>query len=99
MSILEGIKSVFGPYLDESLILKRDWKDREDWKDIFENIKPAPMPGAIQYPDFFFTEDDEFIDPMGSSRIVGGTPGRAEEGYGRYTHRWRIFCRPNRGFS
>ena len=42
--------------------------------------KPAPMPGAIEYPDFFYTPEGEFINPMGSSRIMGGTPGRAEEG-------------------
>ena len=45
--------------------------------------KPAPMPGAIDYPDFFYTPEGKFINPMGSSRIVGGTPGRAEEGFGR----------------
>lgn len=45
--------------------------------------KPAPMPGAIEYPDFFYTPEGKFIDPMGSSRIMGGTPGRAEEGFGR----------------
>ena len=45
--------------------------------------KPAPMPGAIDYPDFFYTPEGKFIDPMGSSRIMGGTPGRAEEGFGR----------------
>ena len=45
--------------------------------------KPAPMPGAIEYPDFFYTPEGEFINPMGSSRIMGGTPGRAEEGFGR----------------
>ena len=123
MSIIEGIKSIFGPYLDESLIARDgNWKniiknlspsftrDPERIKEILENrrieeeaentfkapwdrgfvpfdpdreIKPAPMPGAIEYPDFFFTEEGDFIDPMGSGRIVGGTPGRAEEGYGR----------------
>ena len=41
------------------------------------------MPGAIEYPDFFYTPEGEFINPMGSSRIMGGTPGRAEEGFGR----------------
>ena len=41
------------------------------------------MPGAIDYPDFFYTPEGKFIDPMGSSRIMGGTPGRAEEGFGR----------------
>lgn len=45
--------------------------------------KPAPMPGAIDYPDFFYTPEGKFIDPMGSGRIMGGTPGRAEEGFGR----------------
>jgi hypothetical protein len=45
--------------------------------------KPAPMPGAIEYPDFFYTPEGEFINPMGPSRIMGGTPGRAEEGFGR----------------
>ena len=45
--------------------------------------KSAPMPGAIEYPDFFYTPEGKFIDPMGSSRIMGGTPGRAEEGFGR----------------
>ena len=43
--------------------------------------KPAPMPGAIDYPDFFYTPEGKFINPMGSSRIMGGTPGRAEEGF------------------
>ena len=41
------------------------------------------MPGAIDYPDFFYTPEGKFIDPMGPSRIMGGTPGRAEEGFGR----------------
>ena len=41
------------------------------------------MPGAIDYPDFFYTPEGKFINPMGSSRILGGTPGRAEEGFGR----------------
>ena len=41
------------------------------------------MPGAIEYPDFFYTPEGKFINPMGSSRIMGGTPGRAEEGFGR----------------
>jgi len=45
--------------------------------------KPAPMPGAIDYPDFFYTPEGKFINPMGPSRIMGGTPGRAEEGFGR----------------
>ena len=45
--------------------------------------KPAPMPGAIDYPDFFYTPEGKFISPMGPSRIMGGTPGRAEEGFGR----------------
>jgi len=41
------------------------------------------MPGDIDYPDFFYTPEGKFINPMGSSRIMGGTPGRAEEGFGR----------------
>ena len=41
------------------------------------------MPGLIEYPDFFYTPEGKFINPMGSSRIMGGTPGRAEEGFGR----------------
>ena len=45
--------------------------------------KPAPMPGAIDYPDFFYTPEGKFISTMGPSRIMGGTPGRAEEGFGR----------------
>ena len=40
------------------------------------------MPGLIEYPDFFYTPEGKFINPMGSSRIMGGTPGRAEEGFG-----------------
>ena len=44
---------------------------------------PTNMPGAIEYPDFFYTPEGKFINPMGPSRIVGGTPGRAEEGFGR----------------
>ena len=50
------------------------------------NNFPKPksnMPGAIDYPDFFYTPEGKFINPMGSSRIMGGTPGRAEEGFGR----------------
>jgi len=41
------------------------------------------MPGAIEYPDFFYTPEGKLISPMGPSRIMGGTPGRAEEGFGR----------------